>query len=225
MAQAGYQQEEDAQLISNDDDNTDDNNNDEDDNRNVVEWANEDYEPERDRDFNSTRYETCWCCDCDLCVIGFAKFWLGCGTTQFGWSVLVWYVINLGADIYSFVSDNSSLLLLVLYTFNLLFVDAPVLYFVWKDQQNKLLFPFAANTAMAFISTIYAIYVLIWHEFAAINVLRTGIWVLCFDGLLYFLTALSLIPLFTYRLKLWNKTDISYSSLYPHSSGIQLQIN
>ena len=185
---------------------------------NVIEWANTDYEPEREnKDYNSTKYETFWCCNCDKCIISFAKFWLGCGCTQYGWSILFWYILNLGTDIYNFVTSEESQTLLVLYSFNILFVDIPVLFFTIGDNQYKLIFPFAANTVMAVISMVYAIYVLLSDAVIGTDIFHLGIWILVFDGIMYILTALSLIPMFTYRLRMWEKSHVSYSRLYPHS--------
>eukprot|EP01083_Nonionella_stella_P186049 680184_1 len=189
-------------------------------NRHVVEWADTDYEPEGEakKEINALEYESC--CECNNCIIGFAKIWLGCGCTQFGYSVIFWYIINLGTDIYYFIATSESRLLLVLYSFNILFVDLPVLVFTIRDQQFKLLFPFAANTAMALITVVYSIDKIYMDEVHDVEIIHTGIWTIAFDGLLFFMSALSLIPLFTYRLKLWDKTDINHSILYPHSSAV-----
>eukprot|EP01083_Nonionella_stella_P292672 995414_1 len=115
-----------------------------DEDNNVVGWVDTpDYIPPKD--INTVKYDTC--CACDRCIIVFATFWLGCGCVQLGYSVIFWYILNLGFDIYNFVTDSNSHLLLVLYTFNIIFVDIPVLFFTIRDQQNKLIFPFSANVA------------------------------------------------------------------------------
>ena len=164
---------------------------------------------------NARRSESCCHCrDCDDCILKFAKFWLGCGCAQFGYSVIFWYLVNLGYDVYSLSQIGSSMLLLVLSAFNVLFVDVPVLLFTVCDQQYKLVFPFAANIAMSVISAIYTIYKLVTEE-QGIDIVRIGFIELVPDSILYFLSALSLIPLFTYRLPLWHKTEVAQSVLYP----------
>ena len=77
---------------------------------------------------------------------------------------------------------------------------------------------------MAVISIIYATDILIGDAVIGEDVSHEGIWVLAFDGIMYILTAMSLIPMFTYRLRLWEKSHVSYSRLYPHSA-MHLEIN
>lgn len=164
----------------------------------------------------------CKCCDngrhCDNCIIKFARFWLGCGTSQFGYSVIVWYIINLGLDIYSFATASTRLFY-VLYTFSIFTVDVPVLFFALRDQQYKLVFPFCCQIAMGFISVLYFIDKEVDPELVGV-----GAWSLMINALFDFLGSLSLIPLMTHRVPLWDQTDIGYSRLYPYSSKYDREI-
>lgn len=198
----------------------------------------------------------CSCCDngnrCDNCVIKYSRCWLGCGTSQFGYSVIVWYILNLGLDIYSLVTASGSRLNYVLYTFGVFLVDLPVLFFTvcpavsfqcdgwWRlpqtdvcfqnqttltvcdqvrDQQYKLVFPFCCQMAMFFVSAIYTI-----DKEVDPNWVNAGFWTLATNTLFDVLGALSLIPLMTHRIPLWEKTDIGYSRLYPYSSKYDREI-
>lgn len=162
----------------------------------------------------SIEYEAC--CECDNCIIKFSTFWLGCGCAQLGYSIIFWYIINLIVDVYSLISDPESYLSFVLSSFNIIFVDLPTLFFTIRDEQFKLIFPFACDTALTLITIAYGI------ETCLVGRISNGLLMIFVDGLLFFGSSLSLIPLFTYRLKLWNKTNVSYSRLYPHSNALPL---
>jgi len=164
--------------------------------------------------------ECCGCCNCDKCIITFSRFWLGCGTSQFGYSVIVWYIINTALDIYSLVTCKSIRLLIILYTFGVFSVDIPVLFFVVRDQQYKLVFPFCCQMAMGVISMIYFL-----DKEIDPTLIGAGGWTLLVNTLFDFLGALSLIPLMTHRVPLWDQTDIGYSRLYPYSSKYDREIS
>ena len=89
----------------------------------VVEWADSEYEPERENaDVNSTRYETFCCCDCDKCLVEYTKFWLSLGCpVQYGYLLIFWYIVNLGGDVYNLATADSASTqtLAVLFSFNI----------------------------------------------------------------------------------------------------------
>ena len=172
----------------------------------------ESYAPHLDLTDPSMEYEEC--CECDNCIIGFATFWLGCGCAELGYSVVFWYIVNLISDVYTIVAEKESKISLVLSTFNIMFVDAPVLFFAVRDERFKFIFPFACDSALTLIQIAYGV------EKCIVGSLRDGLLMIFLDGLLFFGSSIALVPLFTYRLKLWNKTNVSYSRLYPHSSAL-----